>query len=150
MAIRNIVLEGDPVLNKVCRKVEKFDEKLHLLLDDMKETMHDADGVGLAAPQIGILKRIFVIDIGFGVIEFINPQIIETEGEVCESEGCLSIPGIYGTVRRPEFVTVKAQNRFGEEFTMTRESGLFARAICHENDHLDGILFNSKVEEFDN
>lgn len=140
MALRNIVKEGDPILTKVCRPVEKFDQKLFTLLDDMYETMADGNGVGIAGPQVGMLRRVFVIDIGDGRIEFINPQILKTRGVQEGSEGCLSCPGEYGIVTRPMFVTVQAQNRNGEVFTLEAE-GLLARAICHENDHLNGILF---------
>ncbi len=144
MAIRNIVKEGDPVLNKVCRPVEKFDDRLATLLDDMYETMVAGEGVGLAAPQVGILRRIFVIDIGEGKTEFINPKIVKTSGVQESSEGCLSCPGEYGITRRPMYVTATAQNRYGDQFTVHAE-GLFAKAICHENDHLDGILFKEKI-----
>ncbi len=144
MAIRNIVKEGDPVLAKICRPVEKFDEKLAVLLDDMYETMQSGDGVGLAAPQVGILRRIFVIDIGDGKTEFINPKIEKTKGVQEGVEGCLSCPGEYGVTRRPMYVTVTAQNRYGDQFTVNAE-GLYAKAICHENDHLDGVLFKEHV-----
>ena len=144
--IREIVKEGDDVLRKVCRPVEKFDEKLHLLLDDMYETMLSADGVGLAAPQIGILRRIAVIDIGEGKIELINPEIIKTSGEQTGDEGCLSSPGVFGKVTRPMNVTVKARDRFGKEFEISGKE-LLARAFCHEIDHLDGVLFVDKIEE---
>ena len=144
--IREIVKEADDVLRKVCRPVEKFDEKLHLLLDDMYETMLSADGVGLAAPQIGILRRIAVIDIGEGKIELINPEIIKTSGEQTGDEGCLSSPGVFGKVTRPNFVTVKAKDRFGKDFEISGKE-LLARAFCHEIDHLDGVLFVDKIEE---
>ena len=144
MAIRNIVKEGDPILTKICRPVEKFDEKLAVLLDDMYETMQNGDGVGLAAPQVGILRRIFVIDIGDGKTEFINPKIEKTKGVQEGVEGCLSCPGEYGVTRRPMYVTVTAQNRYGDQFTVNAE-GLYAKAICHENDHLDGVLFKEHV-----
>ncbi len=144
MAIRNIVKEGDPVLRKVCRSVLSFDDKLAILLDDMIETMYAADGVGLAAPQVGILRRLCVIDIGEGVIELVNPAVINEEGEQFESEGCLSCPGQSGVTKRPMKVTVKAQNRKGESFEITGE-GLLARALCHEIDHLNGILYKDKI-----
>lgn len=147
MAFREIVKDGDPVLNKVCRPVEKFDEKLHTLLDDMYETMVRADGVGLAAPQVGILRRICVIDIGEGILEFINPKIVERSGKQREVEGCLSCPGLYGYTERPYAVTVEALDRNGEPFTLHAED-LLARAICHEFDHLDGILFKAHVVEY--
>ena len=144
MAIRNIVKNGDEILRKVCRTQMTFDEKLATTLDDMIETMYAADGVGLAAPQIGMLRRYCVIDIGEGVIELVNPVIEETEGEQLEQEGCLSYPGEYGTTRRPMKVTVRAQNRKGETFRVTGE-GLLARALCHEIDHLDGIIYKDRV-----
>lgn len=144
MAIRNIVKTGDPVLTKVCRKVEKFDDKLGLLLDDMYETMVKSNGVGLAGPQVGILRRICVIDVGDGPIELINPEIIETSGLQDDVEGCLSFPGEYGMVERPNYVKVKAQDRHGEWYEMEGEE-LLARAFCHEIDHLDGILFVSRA-----
>ncbi len=144
MAIRNIVKEGDPILTKVCRPVERFDDKLGTLLDDMYETMVNGNGVGLAGPQVGILRRIFVIDVGEGKYEFINPEIISTKGKQEGSEGCLSCPGEYGITVRPMYVTVKAKNRYGDDFTLNT-SGLFAKAICHENDHLNGVLFKKHV-----
>ena len=140
MAIRNIVKHGDPVLRKTSRSVLEFNERLHTLLDDMKDTMYDADGVGLAAPQVGILRRVGVIDIGDGVIELVNPVIIEKSGVQNEQEGCLSLPGNYKTTCRPMKVTVRAQDRNGNSFTVTGED-LLARALCHEIDHLDGVLF---------
>lgn len=144
MAIRNIVKHGDPVLRKTSRTVLNFDERLATLIDDMKDTMYDADGVGLAAPQVGILRRVCVIDIGEGPLELVNPVIIESEGEQQESEGCLSLPGNYKTTSRPAKVKVRAQNRKGETFIYEGE-GLLARAFCHELDHLDGILFIDKA-----
>lgn len=144
MALRNIVKEGDEVLTKKCRPVEKFDDRLASLLDDMYETMTAGNGVGLAAPQVGMLRRAFVIDIGEGKLEFVNPEIIKTSGKQETGEGCLSCPGEYGITVRPRFVTVKAQDRNGQEFTMDA-SDLLAKAICHENDHLDGILFKAHV-----
>ncbi len=144
MAIRNIVKNGDDVLRKVCRTQLTFDDRLATILDDMCETMYAADGVGLAAPQVGILRRYCVIDIGEGVIELINPVIVSTEGEQLEQEGCLSFPGEYGVTSRPEKVTVRAQNRKGENFTVTGE-GLLARALCHEIDHLDGIVYKDRL-----
>lgn len=144
MAIRNIVKEGDPVLRKVCRSVLDFDDKLACLLDDMEETLRDADGVGLAAPQVGILRRICIVDVGDGLIELINPVITEQSGEQEGSEGCLSCPGEFGIVKRPFNVTVKAQDRHGNSFTVTGE-GLKARAFCHEIDHLNGILYKDKA-----
>ncbi|MDD4699717.1 MAG: peptide deformylase [Oscillospiraceae bacterium] len=146
MAIRNIVKFGDPILKKVCRSVVNFDDRLGILLDDMAETMHNAEGVGLAAPQVGMLKRICIVDIGDenGVIELINPIIIERKGHQEEGEGCLSLPGEYGVTSRPMSVTVRANNRKGEVFTVSGE-GLKARAFCHEIDHLDGILYKDRL-----
>ena len=147
MAIRNIVKEGDPVLSKICRPVEKFDQKLVSLLDDMAETLKVAEGVGLAAPQVGLLRRVCIVDIGDkdGLIELVNPKIIAYSGKQSEAEGCLSCPNEYGIVERPMFVTVQAQDRNGNEFTIKGE-GLKARAFCHEIDHLDGIIFKQKVQ----
>ena len=147
MAIRKILTFGDELLTKKCRKVEKIDDRILTLLDDMAETLKESGGVGLAAPQVGILKRICVIDVGEGLIELINPEITKTSGSVEEVEGCLSIPGKWGYVARPEKVTVKALNREGKEIKVTGE-GLLARALCHETEHLDGILFITHVTEF--
>ena len=147
MAKRKIVLLGeDDALRKHSRRVEKFDKRLRTLLTDMAETMVDADGVGLAAPQVGVLKRCVVIDTGDGLIELVNPEIIATEGSVVGAEGCLSIPGRRCTVERPEKVTVIAQSRNGESIRLEAE-GLLAVAICHEVDHLDGILYIDKMIE---
>lgn len=144
MAIRNIVKEGDDVLAKKARSVTEFNERLHTLLDDMADTMYQAGGVGLAGNQVGTLRRVVVIDIGEGLIELVNPEIIETQGEQEAVEGCLSCPGEYGVTRRPEYVKVKAQDRFGEEFTIEGED-LLARAFCHEIDHLEGIIYKQKA-----
>ncbi len=144
MAIRNIVKNGDEILRKTCRTQMTFDERLATVLDDMIETMYAAEGVGLAAPQIGMLRRYCVIDIGEGVIELINPVIESTEGVQYENEGCLSFPGEYGITERPQKVTVRAQDRFGKSFTVMGE-GLLARALCHEIDHLDGKVFKDRV-----
>ena len=140
------MLGEDEVLRKHSRRVEKFDKRLRTLLDDMAETMIDADGVGLAAPQVGVLKRCVVIDAGDGLIELVNPEIVSMEGSVIGAEGCLSIPGRRCTVDRPEKVTVIAQNRDGESIRLEAE-GLLAVAICHEVDHLDGILYIDKMIE---
>lgn len=140
MAIRKIRTEEDPILRKKSRVVEKFDERLWELLDDMKDTMYQADGVGLAAVQVGILKRVVVIDVGDGVMELINPEIIETEDIQCGAEGCLSLPGKQGVTIRPMTVKVKAQNRDGK-WCVYKGSELKAKAFCHEIDHLDGILY---------
>lgn len=147
MAIRKIREIGDSCLKKKCREVEKFDDKLHTLLDDMKETLTLANGVGLAAPQVGILRRVVVIDRGEeeGMLELINPVITYTEGSVTDTEGCLSVPGKAGEVTRPQKATVKAFDRYGNEFLYTGED-LYARCICHECDHLDGILYVEKAE----
>lgn len=145
MAIRNIVKDGDSILNKKCRPVEKFDSKLADLLDDMAETMHLANGVGLAAPQVGILRRIVVIDVGDGVIELINPQIIAYSGEQEGVEGCLSFPGEWGITKRPQYVKVKAFDRNGNEFTKDGKD-LLAKAYCHEIDHLNGVVFKQVAE----
>ncbi|NFN87604.1 peptide deformylase [Clostridium sporogenes] len=144
MAIRNIRKYGDDLLRKKSRKIEKIDDRILTLLEDMAETMYSADGVGLAAPQVGILKRVVVIDVGEGLIKLINPEIIETEGTETDVEGCLSVPGEQGEVERPYKVKVKALNEKGEEIVLEGE-GLLARAFCHEIDHLDGILFVDKV-----
>jgi len=146
MALRKIVCIEDELLRKKSRPVEKFDEKLHKLLDDMAETMYNANGVGLAAPQIAVLRQIVVMDCGDGLIEMINPEILETEGEQDGPEGCLSVPGRRGTVARPERVVVRAQDREGKEFEFDAE-GLFAVCLCHEIDHLDGVLYVDKMIE---
>ena len=145
MALREIVQIGEPVLRKKAKKVEVIDEKILQILDDMADTMYNADGVGLAAPQVGILKRIVVIDIGDGLLELINPEIIETSGEQIGEEGCLSLPGKAGTVTRPNYAKVKALNEDMEEVILEGE-GLLARAFCHEIDHLDGKLYTRLVE----
>lgn len=147
MAIRQIRMRDDEILRKRCKEVTKFDEKLGILLDDMYETMTKADGVGLAAPQVGILKRVVVINVGNGRIELINPEIIETEGEQDGAEGCLSFPGLFGNVKRPYKVKVKAQDRNGRKFIVEGEE-LLARAFCHECDHLDGHVFTELVTEY--
>ncbi len=144
MALRNIVKTGDEVLLKKCRPVEKFDAKLGALLDDMAETMNAANGVGLAAPQVGILRRVVTIDVGEGLIELVNPVITKMSGKQEGQEGCLSFPGEWGIVERPMKVTVRAFDRHGDEFEMTGE-GLLARAFCHEIDHLNGIVFTTRA-----
>lgn len=144
MAIRNILKDGDPTLRKKSRIVDKIDHRVLTLIDDMVETMNYAEGIGLAAPQVGVLKRIIVIDVGEGVIELINPEIIETCGDQTETEGCLSIPGVTGEVVRPKFVKVRGLNRHGKTVEMEGKD-LLARAFCHEIDHLDGILFIDKI-----
>lgn len=148
MAIRNIVKEGDDRLAKVCRPVEKFDKRLEELVKDMKDTLKLAEGLGLAAPQVGILRRVvIVLDDNGKMFEMINPEIIETEGTQEAHEGCLSVPGVFGVTHRPAKVTVKAQNVKGEEFTVTR-TGITAVCFCHELDHLEGILFREHVEKY--
>lgn len=150
MAVRNIVKKGDEVLLKKSKEVKEINEKVLELLDDMKETMYgNGNGVGLAAPQVGILKRIVVIDVGEGLIELINPVVVEQEGEQIEAEGCLSIPGVWGTVKRPARVVVEYYNRKGHK-ERKEGTGLLAICFCHEIDHLDGILFDQKVIEFIN
>ncbi|MBE6750834.1 MAG: peptide deformylase [Ruminococcaceae bacterium] len=144
MAIRNIVKVGDDVLRKICRTQLNFDEKLAILLDDMAETMYAAEGVGLAAPQVGILRRVCVVDIGDGLIELVNPVITEKSGEQIGNEGCLSVPERFEEVKRPMNVTVRAQDRNGNNFTISAE-GFKARALCHEIDHLDGILYIDRL-----
>lgn len=147
MAIRNIVKVGDPVLSKKCRVVEKIDDRIIALIEDMEDTLYDSNGVGLAAPQVGVLKRIALVDIGDGLIDLINPEIISTEGTQNDLEGCLSLPGKWGYVERPNKVTVRAMDRNGDWYEYEGE-GLLARAFCHEIEHLDGILFSSHVTEF--
>lgn len=137
MATRKIVKRGDEILTKVCRPVENFDKKLHNLLDDMAQTMYKANGVGLAGPQVGMLRRLFVVDVGEGLIECINPEIIDAQGEQENTEGCLSCPGMIALTHRPERLTIKAQDRYGEEYVLEAE-GFLAQALSHENDHLDG------------
>lgn len=147
MAIRKIVKLGeDEILRKHARKVEQFDKRLHTLLDDMADTMYEADGAGLAAPQVGILKRVVVVDVGEGLIELVNPEIISAEGSQLCIEGCLSVPGKRGRVERPEKVRVHAQDRHGRHIELEGEDFL-ANALCHEIDHLDGIVYVDKMLE---
>lgn len=147
MAIRKIVKLGeDDVLRKHARKVDKFDKRLHILLDDMADTMYEADGAGLAAPQVGILKRAVVIDVGEGLIELVNPEIIAAEGSQMCVEGCLSVPGKRGRVERPAMVRVHAQDRKGKHIELEGE-GFLANALCHEIDHLDGVVYVDKMLE---
>lgn len=142
MALRNIVTVGDSVLNKPCRPVTKFDRRLHILLDDMAETLADAQGAGLAAPQVGVLRRVVLVDVGDenGYLELINPEILETSGEQTGLEGCLSVPGEWGLVTRPYYVKLQAQDRYGEWFEVEGEE-IVARCFCHECAHLDGQLY---------
>lgn len=144
MAIKDIVLEGDDFLRKKSHPVTKFDERLWALLEDMKDTLIKHEGVGIAAVQIGTLRRVILIDVGDGIVEYVNPEIIETSGEQEKYEGCLSIPGERGYVKRPAKVVLKAQDRHGNYFTKEGEE-LLAIAMCHETDHLDGVIYKDKV-----
>ena len=145
MARRNILVKGEPALNKHCRPVTEFNARLHQLLDDMAETLANENGVGLAAPQVGILRRLFLVDTGEEILECINPEIIETSGEQVGLEGCLSVPGKYGVVKRPNVVKIRAQDRNGEWFEAEGEE-LIARCFCHEYAHLDGQLYTEVAE----
>lgn len=147
MGLRKIMTVKEPCLHKVCRPVEKFDGKLHRLLDDMKETLAEANGVGLAAPQVGILRRVVVVDTGEEMLELVNPELLETDGEQVGSEGCLSVPGKYGIVKRPNYAKVRAYDRDGNEFEVEGEE-LMARCFCHELDHLDGIVYTEIMERY--
>ena len=155
MAIRNILNDGDPSLLKKSRPVTDFNKRLHILLDDMRETLLDANGLGLAAPQVGVLRRVvLVVDLGIKtenpeeqVLELINPEFVKQEGEASGSEGCLSVPGVYGIVTRPAQVIVRAQDRYGKPFEL-EAFDLTARAICHEIDHLNGVIFTTLVERY--
>ena len=147
MGIRKIMTVKEPCLHKVCRPVENFDKKLWKLLDDMKDTLVDAEGVGLAAPQVGILRRVVVVDTGEEMLELVNPELLETSGEQEGAEGCLSVPGKYGLVKRPNFAKVRAQDRNGNWFEAEGEA-LIARCFCHELDHLDGIVYTEVMERF--
>ena len=147
MGLRKILTNEEPALHKVCKPVEKFDWRLHKLLDDMRETLIDSNGVGLAAPQVGILRRVVLVDLGDEILELINPEIIGTDGEQVGAEGCLSVPGRYGLVKRPYCVKVRAQDRDGQWYEAEGEE-LIARCFCHELDHLDGILYTQVMERF--
>ncbi len=150
MGLRKILTDKDPALHKVCKPVTAFDAKLHKLLDDMAETLVESGGVGLAAPQVGILRRVFLVDVGAEeneIVEFINPEILETDGEQEGPEGCLSVPGKYGLVKRPYYVKVRAQDRYGDWFEAEGEE-LIGRCFCHENDHLDGIVYTQVMDRF--
>ena len=146
MAILNILKEGDETLRKKSRPVEEITPRIIRLLDDMHETLAKAEGVGLAAPQVGVLRRVVIVEVGEEKYELINPEIIETSGEIEDLEGCLSVPGLYGTVKRPEYVKVKALDRNGKEY-IAEGHGLTARCFCHELDHLEGILYIDKATE---
>ena len=147
MAMRKILTDQDPALHKLCRPVEKFDKRLHTLLDDMKETLAEANGVGLAAPQVGILRRVVIVDTGDDILELVNPELLETDGEQEGAEGCLSVPGKYGLVKRPYYAKVRAQDRNGDWYEAEGEE-LIARCFCHELDHLDGIVYTEVMERF--
>lgn len=146
MAIRSVRIEGDPILRKKAKEVKTISKSILTLLDDMEETMYLEEGVGLAAPQVGALRQVFIVDVGEGIVEFINPEILETKGKQCGIEGCLSVPGKTGTVSRAAYVKVKALDREGQEFILEAEE-LMARAVLHEYDHLQGELFIDKVED---
>ena len=150
MGLRKILTDKDPALHKVCKPVTAFDGKLHKLLDDMRETLIDSNGVGLAAPQVGILRRVFLVDVGLNgedILECINPEILETDGEQEGAEGCLSVPGRYGLVKRPYWVKLRAQDRNGDWVEAEGEE-IIGRCFCHENDHLDGIVYTEVMERF--
>ena len=147
MGLRKILTDKDPALHKVCKPVEVFDKKLHKLLDDMRETLIDSNGVGLAAPQVGILRRVVLVDVGDEILELVNPEMLETDGEQVGPEGCLSVPGKYGLVKRPYWAKVRAQDRNGDWYEAEGEE-LIARCFCHELDHLDGIIYTEVMERF--
>ena len=147
MGLRKILTDKEPALHKVCRPVESFDRRLHKLLDDMRDTLLDSGGVGLAAPQIGILRRVVVVDVGDEILELVNPTMVETDGEQIGPEGCLSVPGKYGLVKRPYYVKVRAQDRDGNWFEAEGEE-LIGRCFCHELDHLDGIIYTEVMERW--
>ena len=147
MGLRKILTDKDPALHKVCKPVENFDRKLHKLLDDMRETLIDSNGVGLAAPQVGILRRVVLVDVGEEILELINPELLETDGEQVGPEGCLSVPGKYGLVKRPYWAKIRAQDRNGDWYEAEGEE-LIARCFCHELDHLDGIVYTEVMDRF--
>ena len=147
MGLRKILTDKEPSLHKVCRPVESFDWKLHKLLDDMRETLIESGGVGLAAPQVGILRRVVLVDTGEEILELVNPELVETDGEQVGAEGCLSVPGKYGLVKRPYYAKVRAQDRFGDWYEAEGEE-IVARCFCHELDHLDGILYTQLMERY--
>ena len=150
MGLRKILTDKEPALHKVCKPVTDFDSKLFKLLDDMRDTLIESGGVGLAAPQVGILRRVVLVDVGEEdneIIEFINPEMVETDGEQYGPEGCLSVPGKYGLVNRPYWAKVRAQDRYGDWFEAEGEE-LIARCFCHELDHLDGIIYTQVMERF--
>lgn len=147
MGLRKILTDKEPALHKVCKPVTSFDWRLHKLLEDMKDTLIDSGGVGLAAPQVGILRRVVLVDTGDEILELINPELIETDGEQVGAEGCLSVPGKYGLVKRPYWAKVRAQDRDGDWFEAEGEE-LIARCFCHELDHLDGIIYTQVMDRF--
>ena len=147
MGIRRILTHREPALHKTCKPVVNFDAKLHKLLDDMHETLEDSGGVGLAAPEVGILRRVVLVDNGEEVLELVNPTLVETDGEQIGAEGCLSVPGKYGLVKRPYYAKVRAQDRFGQWYEAEGEE-LTARCFCHELDHLDGIIYTEVLERY--
>ena len=150
MGLRKILTDKEPALHKVCKPVTNFDSKLFKLLDDMRDTLIESGGVGLAAPQVGILRRVVLVDVGEEdneIVEFINPEMLETDGEQYGPEGCLSVPGKYGLVKRPYYAKVRAQDRNGDWFEAEGEE-LIARCFCHELDHLDGIVYTEKMDRF--
>ena len=147
MGLRKILTDKDPALHKTCKPVTAFESKLHKLLDDMAETLAEANGVGLAAPQVGILRRVVIVDVGDEIVELINPTMLETDGEQVGAEGCLSVPGKYGLVKRPYYAKVRAQDRNGEWFEVEGEE-IIARCFCHELDHLDGIVYTEVMERY--
>ena len=147
MALRKILTDTEPALHKTCKPVENFDRKLCTLLDDMRDTLIDSGGVGLAAPQVGILRRVVLVDTGDEILELINPTLVETDGEQVGAEGCLSVPGKYGLVKRPYYAKVRAQDRNGDWYEAEGEE-LIARCFCHELDHLDGIIYTEIMERY--
>ena len=147
MGLRRILTDKEPALHKTCKEVVNFDAKLHKLLDDMHETLEDSGGVGLAAPQVGILRRVVLVDVGDEILELINPELLETDGEQVGPEGCLSVPGKYGLVKRPYWAKVRAQDRNGDWYEAEGEE-IIARCFCHELDHLDGIVYTEVMDRF--
>ena len=147
MALRKILTDAEPALHKTCKPVENFDRKLHILLNDMRDTLIESGGVGLAAPQVGILRRVVLVDTGEEILELINPTLVETDGIQEGAEGCLSVPGKYGLVKRPYYAKVRAQDRDGNWYEAEGEE-LIARCFCHELDHLDGIIYTQIMERY--
>ena len=147
MGLRKILTDAEPALHKTCRPVTSFNGRLHTLLDDMRETLIESGGVGLAAPQVGILRRVVLVDVGEEILELVNPTLVETDGEQEGPEGCLSVPGRYGLVKRPYYAKVRAQDRNGNWYEAEGEE-LIARCFCHELDHLDGIIYTEIMERF--